>query len=111
MRTPPSLKASSAAAATLVSAIWVSVVHPRRLMDAILQLQGVSTGHRAASVAVWLFSPFTAAISSRGSGEAIITVLLLTVLLLLFKGAKRHEMLYSAYSINSENSRVELPRV
>ena len=59
-----------------------------RLMDTILHLQGVSAGRRRLSLAVWLFSPFTAAISSRGSGEAVVTVLLLLVILLLFKGAR-----------------------
>ena len=33
------------------------------------------------------FNPFTAAISSRGSGEALVTVMLLLILLQLFKGA------------------------
>lgn len=53
----------------------------------MLLLQGVPRGGRTVSVAVWLFNPFTATISSRGSGEALVTVMLLLILLLLFKGA------------------------
>lgn len=36
-------------------------------------------------LAVWLFSPFTVTISTRGNGEAMVTVMLLTMLLLLYK--------------------------
>lgn len=52
----------------------------------MLLLQAVPHGSRAVSLAVWLFNPFTATISSRGSGEALVTVMLLLILLQLFKG-------------------------
>lgn len=37
-------------------------------------------------LALWLFSPFTATISTRGSGEALVTCMLLGLLLALEAG-------------------------
>ena len=50
-------------------------------------MQGVGGAARHAAVGFWLFNPFTATISSRGSGEALVTVMLLHMLLCLFRGA------------------------
>lgn len=57
-----------------------------RLMDALLQRQGAKPETRAAAVAAWLFNPFTATISTRGSGEALASCQLLGVLLALASG-------------------------
>ena len=66
--------------------VWL----PRRQIDRLLRLQGVGARARRAAVAFWLFNPFTATISSRGSGEALVTVMLLHMLLCLFMGALFH---------------------
>jgi hypothetical protein len=60
---------------------------PCRQIDGLLRLQSVHTRARRAAVGFWLFNPFTATISSRGSGEALVTVMLLHMLLSLFRGA------------------------
>ena len=60
------------------------------LINALLALQGVGPGGRAAATAAWLFNPFTAPISARSSGEALVTIMLLALLLALFKGAVLH---------------------
>ena len=59
----------------------------RRQIDWLLRLQGVGSRARRVAVGFWLFNPFTATISSRGSGEALVTVMLLHMLLCLFRGA------------------------
>lgn len=59
---------------------------PCRLIAALLRLEGASGQLQAASVAAWLLNPFTATISTRGSGEALVVVQLLLVLLLLRQG-------------------------
>lgn len=41
---------------------------------------------QAAGVAIWLFSPFTVAISTRGNGEALVSCMLLGMLLALQAG-------------------------
>lgn len=56
------------------------------MMDALLRREGVGTSARAAAVAAWLFNPFTATISTRGSGEALVACQLLGLLLLLSSG-------------------------
>lgn len=60
-----------------------------RLMDSLLWREGVRGGARAAAVASWLFNPFTATISTRGSGEALAACQLLGTLLALSTGAWR----------------------
>lgn len=58
-----------------------------RLLQALLA-RDTSTSQRLRSVcvALWLFNPLTATISTRGSGEAVVTCLLLALLLLLQRG-------------------------
>jgi hypothetical protein len=57
------------------------------LMDRLMQERGVSgQQERLLSLSVWLFSPFTATISTRGNGEALVTLMLLEMLLLMHKG-------------------------
>ena len=58
----------------------------RRLMNALLLREGARGGARAAAVAAWLFNPFTATISTRGSGEALAACQLLGTLLALSTG-------------------------
>ncbi len=58
-----------------------------RQIDMLLRLQGVAAAPRRVAVGAWLFNPFTATISSRGSGEALVVVMLLHMLLCLFRGA------------------------
>lgn len=57
------------------------------LLQALLA-RDASTSQRLRSVcvALWLFNPLTATISTRGSGEAVVTCLLLALLLLLQRG-------------------------
>ncbi|KAL4422310.1 hypothetical protein ABPG75_008507 [Micractinium tetrahymenae] len=60
-----------------------------RLLAARRRQGGSSTAPavwQTAGVALWLFSPFTVAISTRGNGEALVTCLLLGMLLALQAG-------------------------
>ena len=58
----------------------------RRMMAALLARQGAGRRARITAVAAWLFNPFTATISTRGSGEAVPVVQLLALLLALDAG-------------------------
>jgi hypothetical protein len=49
----------------------------------LLRRRGVRGRLRSAAVALWLFSPVTATISTRGNGEALVTCMLLGLLLCL----------------------------
>lgn len=55
-------------------------------MEALLAGQGVAPRARAAAVAAWMFNPFTATISTRGSGEVLVVCQLLGLLLALASG-------------------------
>lgn len=50
------------------------------------QLQQVSQQRCLWSVIAWLYNPFTVTISTRGSCDSVVTVLLLAVLLMLLQG-------------------------
>lgn len=52
----------------------------------LLRRHGASPRLQATAVALWLFSPFTATISARGNGEALVTLMLLGLLLALKAG-------------------------
>lgn len=58
----------------------------RRLMQVLLRRQRVPPGMQTLCVAVWLFSPFTVSISTRGNGEALVTCMLLGMLVCLQQG-------------------------
>ena len=57
-----------------------------RLMQALLRHQGVTRRMQSLCLAVWLFSPFTVSISTRGNGEALVTCMLLGMLACLQQG-------------------------
>lgn len=57
-----------------------------RLMACLLERRRAPVAWVKAGLAVWLFSPFTAVISTRGSGEALVTCMLLGMLCLLDAG-------------------------
>eukprot|EP00887_Chlorella_sp_A99_P002219 scaffold21.g2219.t1 len=57
-----------------------------RLYQVLLARRGAPPRLASAGVALWLFSPFTATISTRGNGEALVTVALLALLLVLEQG-------------------------
>lgn len=59
---------------------------PRRLLHALLRRRGVPRRAQLACLAVWLFSPFTVTISTRGNGEALVSCMLLAMLLCLDSG-------------------------
>lgn len=61
----------------------------RRLYTVLMRRRGASAGMQRLGVALWLFSPFTVAISTRGNGEALVTLMLLGLLLALDAGAAR----------------------
>lgn len=50
------------------------------------QLQGASEPRCLWSMLLWLYNPFTATISTRGSCDSLVTVLLLATLLMLLQG-------------------------
>ena len=52
----------------------------------LMRCSGTSPRLQSLGVALWLFSPFTVAISTRGSGEALVTCMLLGMLLALDTG-------------------------
>jgi phosphatidylinositol glycan class M len=52
----------------------------------LLRRRGASPRLQLLGVALWLFSPFTVAISTRGNGEAVVTCMLLGMLLALDSG-------------------------
>lgn len=56
------------------------------LMEKIMRTRGASETERMLGLSVWLFSPFTATISTRGNGEALVTLMLLAMLMLMYKG-------------------------
>ncbi|RMZ53795.1 hypothetical protein APUTEX25_003934 [Auxenochlorella protothecoides] len=56
------------------------------LMACLLERRRAPVAWVKAGLAVWLFSPFTAVISTRGSGEALVTCMLLGMLCLLDAG-------------------------
>lgn len=58
----------------------------RRLISLLLEMEHVTAHLQGVSVAAWLFNPFTATISTRGSGESLVVVQLLLLLLLLRRG-------------------------
>lgn len=58
------------------------------MLRTLLRRRGASLRLQAAGVALWLFSPFTVAISTRGNGEALVTCMLLGLLLALETGAQ-----------------------
>ncbi len=47
------------------------------MINRVLALRGVGAGRRVAACAVWLLNPLTATVSSRGSAEAVLAVLVL----------------------------------
>ena len=55
-------------------------------MQELLVRKGVSPRTQSLCLAVWLFSPFTVAVSTRGNGEALVTCMLLAMLTLLQSG-------------------------
>lgn len=61
---------------------------PRRLLHALLRRRGASRRAQLACLAVWLFSPFTVTISTRGNGEALVSCMLLAMLLALDSGER-----------------------
>lgn len=69
-----------------------NVHHMCRIMLLVLSAKGVNQSSekgrvlRALCIAVWLFNPFTATISTRGNGEAIVVCLLLGLLYMLESG-------------------------
>ncbi|KAK9824503.1 hypothetical protein WJX72_010922 [[Myrmecia] bisecta] len=87
-------------------------VYAARLIQQLLELQRMSPTAVSVSVAAWLFNPLTVTISTRGNGEALVTVMLLAMLMLLFKGMEglgdpRHSFsmyfypVYLSYGANS----------
>ena len=50
------------------------------------RLQGASESRCIWSMLLWLYNPFTATISTRGSCDSLVTVLLLAALLMLLQG-------------------------
>lgn len=52
------------------------------------QLRGVSESRCVWSMLLWLYNPFTATISTRGSCDSLVTVMLLATLLLLLQGQR-----------------------
>jgi phosphatidylinositol glycan class M len=52
------------------------------------QLQGASEGRCRWGALLWLYNPFTVTISTRGSCDSLVTVLLLAALLLLLRGRR-----------------------
>lgn len=50
------------------------------------QLQGTSQSRCVWSMLLWLYNPFTATISTRGSCDSLVTVMLLATLLMLLQG-------------------------
>lgn len=57
-----------------------------RLILTLLRRRGAPQRLQRWGVALWLFSPFTATISTRGNGEAVVTCMLLGLLLALDAG-------------------------
>ena len=57
-----------------------------RLIRLILERVGTGRMLMLWSQAAWLFNPFTATISTRGSGESLVVVMLLGVLWCLLQG-------------------------
>ncbi|KAL0046629.1 hypothetical protein WJX82_005767 [Trebouxia sp. C0006] len=57
-----------------------------RLIEGLLTANKVCKKQTRASVACWLFNPFTVTISTRGSGEALVTVQILLMLNCLLQG-------------------------
>ena len=57
-----------------------------RLIRLILERVGTARKLVLWSQAAWLFNPFTATISTRGSGESLVVVMLLGLLLCLLQG-------------------------
>lgn len=55
----------------------------------LLRRRGASSLLQAAGVALWLFSPFTVTISTRGNGEALVACMLLAMLLALNSGKQQ----------------------
>jgi hypothetical protein len=62
----------------------------RRLIEGLLTANKVCNKQTRASVACWLFNPFTVTISTRGSGEALVTVQILLMLNCLLQGKRIH---------------------
>lgn len=54
----------------------------------LLGRQGSSSQCTLWGLAIWLFSPFTAVISTRGSGESLVTCMLLGMLAALGSGGR-----------------------
>lgn len=63
-------------------------------MQMLLTRKGVSRRTQTWCLCVWLFSPFTVTISTRGNGEALVTCMLLAMLALLETGGRRIESYY-----------------
>lgn len=57
-----------------------------KLMQRLLRRRGASSRAQSLGIAIWLFSPFTVTISTRGNGEALVTCMLLGMLELLEGG-------------------------
>jgi len=56
-------------------------------MQMMLHRKGVAPRIQSMCLALWLFSPFTVSISTRGNGEALVTCMLLAMMLLLEQGS------------------------
>ena len=57
-----------------------------KLMQGLLRRRGASSKAQAIGISIWLFSPFTVTISTRGNGEALVTCMLLGMLELMEAG-------------------------
>jgi hypothetical protein len=64
---------------------FLSCTRPRLIVK-LLRRDRVSNDHVCIALVAWLFNPFTMAISTRGSGESLVVVQLLTTLLFLRQG-------------------------
>lgn len=69
---------------TSSAAAWSHPIY--RLYWRLLSQHGASRGCRVCGLAIWLFSPFTAAMSTRGSGESLVTCMLVGMLAALDSG-------------------------
>lgn len=59
-----------------------------RLYQVLLSRRGAPQRLQTVGVTLWLFSPFTATISTRGNGEALVSAALLALLLALDQGER-----------------------
>ena len=62
------------------------------LIKGILERRGCEAGACATAMAVWLFNPFTVTVSTRGSCESLVSIMMLTVL----HGLLRNQVAFAA---------------